>query len=175
MTEWRSIEGYEGVYEVSDDGDVRRVAAGRGAVAGKLLKPRVRAKGYLRVILHYGPQISEHSVHRLVASAFLQPPLPGQTQVNHRDGNTGNNAVTNLEWATGIENVRHAFTVLGRTGHQGEANGRARLTNQQVRAIRELQGSASASEVGRQYGVSNVLIGMIWRRQVWRHLDVVDR
>lgn len=168
MTEWRSVASFEGVYEVSDGGQVRRVCGGRGAIAGKILTPRVRSKGYLRVVLHDGDHVSEISVHRLVALAFLPSGAADQVQVNHRDGNPANNSVSNLEWSTGAENMRHAAEVLGRRRDwAGEKNGNAKLTADQVREIRSLQGQRAAVSVARDYGVSNQLIGMIWRRTAW--------
>ncbi|HOW46205.1 MAG TPA: HNH endonuclease signature motif containing protein [Rubrivivax sp.] len=53
-----------------------------------------------------------HSVHRLVAEAFLGPALPGQTDVNHKNGARGDNRLENLEWVTRSENHKHKFRVL---------------------------------------------------------------
>ena len=70
----------------------------------QLLYPQVRLYG------------KTYTVHRLVAMAFLGTPS-GKLNVNHLDGDTQNNCVTNLEWCTPKQNVRHAFEVLGRKGH----------------------------------------------------------
>lgn len=109
--EWRSVKGYEGIYEVSNDGRVRRIAGwsnknnGYRYPTGELKQNNVH--GYMRVALYKKGVPTRYSVHRLVASAFLKNPnnLP---QVNHKDGNKGNNNVKNLEWVTQSQNMKHA-------------------------------------------------------------------
>lgn len=96
-----------GVYEVSNLGSVRRVQT------GKVRKPHYEKRGYAIVDLYDHGLIGWFSVHRLVALAFLGEPANEAMQVNHRDGNKSNNAVSNLEWVTGSENIRHKFDVLG--------------------------------------------------------------
>lgn len=91
MEEWRDIEGYEGLYQVSNLGRVKNVKT------GKTLKGRDNGRGYLLVGLCKNGKCHNHRVHRLVACAFIPNPnnLP---EVNHKDENTGNNRVDNLEW-----------------------------------------------------------------------------
>lgn len=88
---WVPIKGYEGLYEVSNLGQIRRV--GR-----KILKQSMRGS-YLKVSLYKNGQASQQSVHRIVAQNFLPNPdnLP---QVNHKDENKLNNRLENLEWCT---------------------------------------------------------------------------
>lgn len=73
--EWRSIEGYEGIYEVSSIGRVRRLDgtdySGRQPISGHLISPKKCSGGYLQVCLSYGIA-KQFLVHRLVANAFLQ-------------------------------------------------------------------------------------------------------
>ncbi|MFB4275792.1 NUMOD4 domain-containing protein [Nonomuraea sp. MTCD27] len=111
---WIDIAGYEGHYQVSDHGQIRslpRFRAGRGGlptkVSGRILRPGTGSNGYLFVILSKNARSTNARIHRLVAAAFL--PNPEQRpEVNHLDGDKTNNHVTNLEWATRQENVRHA-------------------------------------------------------------------
>lgn len=109
--EWRSIKGYEGVYEVSNDGRVRRIAGwsnknnGYRHPTGELKQDCV--KGYPQIALYKNGEKKRFKVHRLVASAFLPNPL-NLPQVNHKDGNKGNNNVKNLEWVTQSQNMKHA-------------------------------------------------------------------
>jgi hypothetical protein len=96
---WKDIDGYEGLYQVSNFGRIRR---------GERLKtPHVDHGGYLTVWLSKHSKMKCLKVHRLVASAFIPNPA-GKKTVNHIDGNKQNNCVTNLEWATHSENIIHA-------------------------------------------------------------------
>lgn len=73
---------------------------------GTELKQHLNSKGYARVYLWYGTQDKPIAVHRLVAIAFLRKPV-GRDEVNHKDGVKLNNHVSNLEWCTRLENIRH--------------------------------------------------------------------
>lgn len=119
IEEWRDIDGYEGVLQISSFGRVRSVdhyvyiipKNGRAPFM-RFHKGRIRAqtkskKGYLYVTLHKGRGSSKRkTIHRLVANAFIPNP-ENKPQVNHIDENKTNNKVDNLEWATRLENMRH--------------------------------------------------------------------
>ena len=102
---WKPIVGYEGIYQVSDRGQVMRVAPGNGTSAGRILKPTVMASrgGYLSVNRRHPERgRTAHRVHRLVADAFHGPSeLP---IVRHLDGDPRNNAPENLRHGTASEN-----------------------------------------------------------------------
>ena len=100
---WKSIADYEGLYEVSNKGNVRSIR--RNAVLNQTTGVK---NGYRYVGLYKDGKNKKALVHRLVASAFIDNPM-GKKTVNHIDGNKGNNAIDNLEWATHSENHRHAF------------------------------------------------------------------
>ena len=105
MEEWRDILGYEGLYEVSDQGRVRSLNYGcTGRI--QLLKPAMNTQGYLFVILYKDGKRKECTVHRLVAQAFLTN-AENLPQVNHIDENKQNNCVSNLEWCTCKYNINH--------------------------------------------------------------------
>lgn len=105
---WKPIIGYEGYYEVSNLGRVRRIKRGRGTQVGRLLKGWLDYDGYWGVLLTKNNKSMCYSIHRLVAKAFLPNP-ENKTQVNHIDGDKQNNSVTNLEWCTPKENIQHAW------------------------------------------------------------------
>lgn len=101
---WRDAPGYEGLYEVSDRGNVRRVGSSTN------LSPEVN-HGYHRYNLSKNNQTKHHRAHRLVAAAFLPNP-EGKPQINHKNGDKTDNRVSNLEWVTQSENQRHSRRVL---------------------------------------------------------------
>ncbi len=96
MKQWKEIKGYEGVYLISDTGDVVGINHGRKI-------PCVNEDGYLRVQLCKDGEAKNRYVHRLVAEAFIDNPL-NLPCVNHKDENKANNAVENLEWCTSLYN-----------------------------------------------------------------------
>lgn len=95
--EWRQIKGYEGLYEISEKGDVRRLC--RKFKNGKLLKPQLDSDGYLRICLSKDNKKKTYIVHRLVAEAFIPNPM-GHPVINHIDEVKTNNDFRNLEWCT---------------------------------------------------------------------------
>jgi hypothetical protein len=117
MTEvWRDIPGYEGRYQVSDLGRVKSLAfcqrcvfkngrEGQRRTKERILATQVQNSGYTLVHLHLDNQRKACSVHRLVAAAFV---TGCGDEVNHIDGDKGNNRAPNLEWVTSSENKEHA-------------------------------------------------------------------
>lgn len=97
MEIWKDILGYEGLYQVSNLGNVRR--------DGRLLKPSIRKRdGYAEVQLSKNNKKVSKRVHRLVAEAFIPNPC-GYSEINHKDENPANNVADNLEWCDRRYNV----------------------------------------------------------------------
>lgn len=174
---WRSIKGYEGLYEVSNLGRVkslkRRVAttSRNGKIFSivineKILKPGYN-RNYYQVHLCKSGKYPLYEVARLVATAFI---LNNQNkpQVNHIDGDKLNNKANNLEWCTISENRLHAY----KTGLQcamGEKNGQAKLKESDVREIRSLFEFRKVTSIilAKKYNVSPSCIKAIIRRDRW--------
>ena len=113
IEEWRPIEGYEGLYEVSNTGQVRsldRYDSMNRFLRGRILRLFTDGLGYLRAQLYSNSKRKSFLVHRLVAQAFIPNPdnLP---QVNHRDENPSNDNVDNLEWCDGKYNVNYGTRI----------------------------------------------------------------
>lgn len=105
MEIWKDIKGYEGLYQISNTGKVKslkRIMKSRKCEE-IIRKPSKLPKGYLRVSLCKNGEIKYYSIHRLVAEAFI-PNENNYPCVNHKDCNTSNNNVENLEWMTYEEN-----------------------------------------------------------------------
>lgn len=108
---WKDVVGYEGIYQVSNLGNVKSLIGYNGKKyisREKLLSKTLSTAGYYKVELFNKKERKSFRVHRLVAIAFIENPL-NKEQVNHIDGNKLNNNVENLEWNTPKENVRHSI------------------------------------------------------------------
>lgn len=113
---WREVVGFEGLYEVSDLGQVRsldrevKVGTGYRTVKGKVLALTPQVSGHLCVSLYQDCVRTPQRVHRLVLEAHVRPANPGEI-CRHLDGDPTNNTVGNLVWGSYSENandrVRH--------------------------------------------------------------------
>lgn len=118
---WKPINGFEGLYEVSNQGRVRSLShkvlqTGNGGYywhhyTGRILIPTETTNGYYHVMLTNKKVRKHFLVHRLVAAAFLKNPenLP---QINHKNENKKDNRSDNLEWCTAAQNTRHGTLLL---------------------------------------------------------------
>lgn len=127
---WKDVAGYEGIYKVSEHGDVYSVprkSRNGNKQGGYLLTPQKHRNGYVFYHLTKNGEIKGKTAHRLVAEAYVSNPH-GLAEVNHIDGNKENNSANNLEWVTRSQNNAHAV-----------ANG--------LRDISEMQKKAAAARL----------------------------
>ena len=174
--EWRAVVGWEGLYEVSDQGRVRslprvtlRFSKGRRQqipFKGRILSPAL-CNGYPRVCLKSGAVESKRYVHDLVCRAFIGEPQAGQ-EVAHTDGGRTNPAANNLRWATRLENV-HDKVIHG-TQLWGEGMHNAKLT---VGRVRFMRGSALTTRaIAKMFDVSETAISLARRGKTWTHVKM---
>lgn len=154
---WKSVDGYNDWYEVSNLGRVRSidryVTYSDGRVQfyhGQYLKSSIQLSGYCTVGLRTRSSRKTVSVHRLAAKAFIPNP-ENKREVNHMNGDKADNRVENLEWVTTKENQRHArLCGLDRPD-----------TNPQCRRIRCIETGEifySVHECARRFNVSDATI-----------------
>ncbi|HYE70368.1 MAG TPA: NUMOD4 motif-containing HNH endonuclease [Aquabacterium sp.] len=175
---WRPIHGYEGFYEVSDKGRVRslpRRAMVRGgatrSVAGIVMTLTKREDGYLAVSLYRDNKSESFLAHRLVASAFMGHLGDGQ-EVNHKDGDKGNNSTSNLEIVSRQQNIDHAVA-SGLIDNKGERNAGASISEDLVRQIlADHAAGLGYKKLSKKYGVSWGLARNVAARRTWRHVVI---
>lgn len=108
MEIWRAVVGYEGLYEVSNYGNILSLNY-RNTGKARLMKPSVRSNGYLQVCLSSGNRKSSIKVHRIVAEAFISNEK-GYSEINHIDECKTNNHADNLEWCSRKHNINHSHS-----------------------------------------------------------------
>lgn len=119
---WKSIEGYEEKYEISNLGRIRSLIDKNGKKRELVLRPRISKNGYLYLNLWTGSQGKPRKVHRLVAEAFCYKPDDAEC-VNHKNGVKTDNRAENLEWCTYSYNAKHSFETGLRQPTKGEKDG----------------------------------------------------
>ena len=146
MEHWKSIVGYEGIYEVSDMGNVRSLKFGKQ----KIRKPGKNNRGYLCVNLCKDGEVKSMKVHRLVAEAFIPNPNNLDT-VNHKDENKLNNAASNLEWMTRADNInygsRNRRSAVAHVNHPNLSKSVQQLNKSTGELIAEFPSMAEARRV----------------------------
>ncbi len=155
---WKDVFDYERLYQVSNWGRVKSLYVNR------ILLP-TPADQYSHVTLRKNGERKTLKVHRLVAIAFLEPPMSAEEwQVNHKNGIRNDNRVVNLEWCTQKENIQHAFANIPRKKlipPKGEKHHSAKLNDAEIEEIRSLKGLVKGVELAKRYGVCASLITKI--------------
>ncbi len=158
---------------VSENGDVIRLASSRRVVSQsgraywvtlpeQRLNARVTGAGYMAVQTKTGGGRATLYIHRLVAQAF-KPKPPHCNEINHLDGNKKNNSLSNLEWTTHSENLKHAYA-SGLCKKSMSAN--------EVLTLKELLADGmSISEAARRFGLAKSTISGIRNGHSWAWLQ----
>lgn len=175
---WAAVEGYEGIYRVSDTGIVESLPRECLHCNGRIQRLRGRVMkqqnvdGYRVVNLCKENKATLTYVHQLVAKAFLPKPVLARFEVNHLDGVKSNNGYSNLEWCTPTENIQHACRT-GLRDDVGAANNNSALDEAAVRSIHAAYAAgASPTVLAREHGVQKSAIYKIVNGRTWKHLDL---
>lgn len=144
--EWKTIKGYEGLYEVSNDGRVRRLRFINGSHNFEKIKEcrqTLNTYGYMTVNLSKNGKSNTKRVHKLVANAFLGE---SDLQVDHIDGNKLNNNLSNLEYVTPKENTNRAWK-----------NGQAKYTKERKEKLSKISKEKWKTNSFRKWrGIKNI-------------------
>lgn len=166
---WKPIAGYEGYYEISNEGRVKsleRVDCRGQHRKEMVLKMSLNSDKYGIYTLSKDRHSVTRKSHRLVAQAFIENPN-NFPDVNHIDGNKLNNNIENLEWVTVKQNIDHAVK-LGLRNSKGVHNYGCILEEKQVLEI--YKSNSSCSVLSKIYGVSKLAINRIKIGKTWGHI-----
>jgi len=161
---WRPVVGYDGRYEVSDQGRVRSLinTYGNERETPFVVKARPQKTGYRKVTLHRDGIRKTCLVHRLVMASF-KGDCPIDQECRHLDGDPSNNRLDNLSWGTRAQNVSDRET-HGTTA-RGERHGMSKLNDSHVIAIRN--DPRSGPKIASDYGVTRHTVSLIKLRKIW--------
>jgi hypothetical protein len=166
---WKDIIGYEGLYKVSDFGNVKSLG-NEFLRKERLLKLSPQSKNYLTVVLQKDATRKMVLVHRLVAEHFIYN-IESKPQINHINGNKHDNRVENLEWVSHRENLDHA--IKNNLTLKGEKNRNSKLKDVDVIKIHSLlQKGITTKELSETYNVSYSTIYGIRTNRYWKHLNL---
>lgn len=159
MVIWKDVEGFEGLYKVSNEGVL--ISTPRQGTKGGIVKWHKTKYGYAQYHLHRDCGLRKEYVHRLLAKHFIPNP-ENKPYINHIDGNPLNNSLDNLEWVTQKENVHHAIET-GLFITKGEKSYNAKLKDTEVLEIRDLYKHKiyNQRELGEIYGVHQTNVSCI--------------
>lgn len=162
---WKDIEGFEGIYQVSSLGRVKRLETkifnGKAyyTIKERIIKGKNHSAGYRTFCLSYNKIRKDVLEHRLIAIHFI--PNPNNFPcINHKDGNKQNNKISNLEWCSYLDNNQHAYdsgikkpTWKGRTGSK---HCRSKKVEQiDIKTGNVINIFVSAMEASRKLGLCN--------------------
>jgi len=164
---WKDIEGYEGLYQISNLGNVKSLPKilknnhSKYVSKEKYLKQSIGKKGYHSVSLSNNKARKWNSIHRLVAIAFI-PNLLNLPQVNHKDENKSNNSVSNLEWCTNEYNENYG------TRNQRRSEKLSKRVHQYSKEGELIKNWGSAAKCG-EYGYNKSHVSACCRNESKTH------
>ena len=171
---WKPVKGYEGFYEVSNQGRIRSLdricnskLGSKRVVKGKVIAGSIGSNHYKRNNLRDSNGVSKTiTVHRMVLTAFVGDPPSIRHQACHNDGNKFNNCVDNLRWdtcqANNKDKTKHGTQIIGERNHN------AKLSENEVREIR--LSKDRTDELSKRFNSCETNIRNIKRGDTWKHI-----
>jgi hypothetical protein len=166
MTEiYKIIPDTEEMYSVSNLGNIRN------NITNYVLSPWLNSKGYAQVCIQFTSRKDRISVnvHKLVGRAFIDNP-ENKPYINHIDGVKHNNAVTNLEWVTPLENNEHAVK-MGLINSGADSYMSILTEVDVIKIIEKLKNGERNIDLAREYNVSHITIDDIRCNRTWRFIE----
>ncbi len=175
---WKDIPGFEGIYQASTLGRIKSLErkikhwkGGYSVLKESILSER-KSKGYVSVVLYKNGKNKNIDIHRLIAITFIPNPND-KPEVNHKDFIKTNNRVSNLEWTTSEENIKHAVENGLITSRKGENNNFSKLKEKDVLIIRDVlkkNPKINKQVIINLFSVSKSTINQIRSRRIWSHI-----
>lgn len=172
MESWRTIPGWETIYQVSDQGNVKRLAGSPRCTVDRVVKPMLNARGYLTVGLT-SPNTKQrpYVIHRLVLESFVGLDS-SKPFANHKNGNKTDNRLCNLEWVTHAENISHAYNTGLHGRYIGSRASNSKLSEAQAMEILQcFRDGMFAKEIAKKFGIKPKTALSIANGYTWPHLD----
>ena len=176
---WKAIEGYEGLYQISNLGRIKSLARlvkgrppGFKPIKERMMRCRPDKDGYLRVALCLNSNYKVIGLHQLLARHFVPNPN-GNSLVCHKNGNNKDNRVENLYWGTIYDNaqdsLKHGTMAIG------ERSNLSTLNLKQVRVIKHIKNinpKVNQAFIGRVFGVKSATISAIYKGRNWKQVII---
>lgn len=178
MEIWETIDGFDGVFKISNLGRVKRIECirqhpryGQSKFKEKIFSVHINTGGYPDVTLQHNGIRKTFRVHRLVAAAFIPNP-ENKVTVNHKNGIKTDNSVENLEWNTNSENTKHSYRMGLQADRRGE-NSWSKLKEQDVKTIKALlYAGCNHRMLAEQFNISRPTITAISGKRLWSHVNI---
>lgn len=165
---WLPVIGYEGVYEVSNIGRVKRILKGQGTKTGIIKQADRRVN--MKVELCINGVQKTHYVHHLVLYSFVGP-MPEGLECCHNDGNYKNNRLNNLRWDTRKSNVADSIRHGTFKRLVGEMSPISKLKDCDIKKIRQLLDKGNTLRfIAKMFGVYHSCILNIKKGKTWKHV-----
>lgn len=161
----KDIPGYEGLYRLYEDGRVWSYRAKRFLTVG------IDRDGYRRFTVCVNHKVKNQALHRWLYITFVGNIEEGK-QINHKDGNKLNNALSNLELVTPKENTNHAWGIGLARKRFGSETSMAKLTENDIpKIIKMYNDGFKQGEIAEMFGIDQSNISRIVSKNTWTHVQ----